>query len=46
MTTTSPGLVSEGLLRQMAAEIREESPKAEVHLFGSHACGDARRDLL
>ena len=34
--------VSEALLRQMAAEIREEIPEAEVRLFGSHARGDAR----
>ncbi len=46
MTTTpdaSPqALVSEALLQQMAAEIPEEIPGAEVRLFGSHASGDAR----
>jgi len=46
MTTTARGTVNEALLRQMAADIREESPKAEVHPFGSHARGDASRDLL
>lgn len=42
MTTTPLGSVNEALLRQMAAEIREEIPGAEVRLFGSHARGDAR----
>lgn len=42
MTTTPIGTVNETLLRQMAAEIREEIPEAEVRLFGSHARGDAR----
>ena len=42
MTTTPLGTVNEALLRQMAAEIREEIPGAEVRLFGSHARGDAR----
>lgn len=42
MTTTPFGTVNEALLRQMAAEIREEIPEAEVRLFGSHARGDAR----
>jgi len=32
----------EQLLLQMAAEIREEIPGAEVRLFGSHARGEAR----
>ena len=41
MTTTPRGTVNEALLRQMAAEIREEIPEAEVRLFGSHARGDA-----
>jgi predicted nucleotidyltransferase len=44
MTTTTRGTVNEDLLRQMAAEIREEIPEAEVRLFGSHARGDARPD--
>jgi len=42
MTTTPPTFISEVLLRQMAAEIREEIPEAEVRLFGSHARGNAR----
>jgi len=50
MTTTPLGTVTETLLRQMAAEIREEIPEAEVRLYsygeafgyGSHARGDAR----
>ena len=42
MTTTPRGTVNQGLLRQMAAEIREEIPDAEVRLFGSHARGDAK----
>ncbi|MFN9631652.1 MAG: nucleotidyltransferase domain-containing protein, partial [Cyanobacteriota bacterium] len=46
MTTTpratATAAVNEALLRQMAAEIREEIPNAEVRLFGSHARGDAR----
>ena len=41
MTTTPVRAVDEALLRQMAAEIREEIPEAEVRLFGSHARGDA-----
>lgn len=48
MTTTpratATAAVNEALLRQMAAEIREEIPNAEVHLLGSHARGDARPD--
>ncbi|MFM9088761.1 MAG: nucleotidyltransferase domain-containing protein [Cyanobium sp.] len=44
MTTTPLGTVNEALLQQMAAEIREEIPEAEVRLFGSHARGDARPD--
>jgi predicted nucleotidyltransferase len=44
MTRTTRGTVNEDLLRQMAAEIREEIPEAEVRLFGSHARGDARPD--
>ncbi|MFZ9753586.1 MAG: nucleotidyltransferase domain-containing protein [Cyanobium sp.] len=38
---TPQTLVDEALLRQMAAEIREEIPGAEVRLFGSWARGDA-----
>ena len=41
MTPTPLGTVNKALLRQMAAEIREEIPEAEVRLFGSHACGVA-----
>ena len=41
-STSSPTSASDSLLRQMAAEIREEIPEAEVRLFGSHARGDAR----
>lgn len=44
MTTTPLSTISDALLRQMAAEIREEIPEAEVRLFGSHARGDARPD--
>jgi predicted nucleotidyltransferase len=44
MTPTPLGAVNEALFRQLAAEIREEIPGAEVHLFGSHARGDARPD--
>jgi len=44
MISTSLGSVDEALLRQMAAEIREEIPEAEVRLFGSWARGDARPD--
>lgn len=46
MTTTpdatSQALVSEAQLQQMAAEILQEIPGAEVRLFGSHARGEAR----
>ncbi len=42
MTTTPLGFVNEAQGRQMAEEIREEIPEAEVRLFGSHARGDAR----
>ena len=44
MTTTPLESVNKALLRQMAAEIREEIPGAEVRLFGSHAQGQARPD--
>jgi len=43
-STTTPATVSEAVLRQLAAEIREEIPEAEVRLFGSHARGNARPD--
>jgi predicted nucleotidyltransferase len=36
--------VSEAQLQQMAAEILQEIPGAEVRLFGSHARGEARSD--
>jgi len=46
MTTTTSatptGTVNEALLQQMAAEIHQEIPEAEVRLYGSHARGDAR----
>ena len=46
MTTTPratpTGTVNEALLQQMAAEIHQEIPEAEVRLYGSHARGDAR----
>ena len=46
MTTTpkaSPkATVSEAQLQQMAAEILQEIPEAEVRLFGSYARGEAR----
>jgi predicted nucleotidyltransferase len=38
------GAVSEEQLRQMAAEIHEEIPGAEVRLFGSRARGMAQPD--
>ncbi len=52
MTTTPSSAIGEALLLQMAAEIREEIPEAEVRLYscgeacgyGSHARGDARPD--
>lgn len=44
MTTTPLESVNKALLRQMAAQIREEIPGAEVRLFGSHAHGQARPD--
>jgi predicted nucleotidyltransferase len=48
MTTTPDAilqaLLSEVQLQQMAAEIRQEIPGAEVRLFGSHARGEARSD--
>ena len=42
MTKTPHQTVNKALLLQMAAEIREEIPEAEVRLFGSHARGNAR----
>ena len=44
MTTTPLESANKALLRQMAAEIREQIPGAEVRLFGSHARGQARPD--
>jgi predicted nucleotidyltransferase len=44
MTTTPLESDNKALLRQMAAQIREEIPGAEVRLFGSHARGQARPD--
>ena len=44
MTTTPLETVNKALLRQMAAQIREEIPGAEVRMFGSHAHGQARPD--
>lgn len=41
MTTTLSAAISEALLQQMAAEIQQEIPGAEVLLFGSHARGEA-----
>jgi predicted nucleotidyltransferase len=38
---TPSSVISEAQLQQMAAEIREEIPEAEVRLFGSHARGEA-----
>lgn len=42
MTTSPLRTINEALLRQMAAEICEEIPEAEVRLFGSYARGEAR----
>lgn len=44
MTTTPDSVISEPLLQQMAAEIQQEIPGAEVRLFGSHARGEATAD--
>ena len=41
-SATPTGTVNEALLQQMAAEIHQEIPEAEVRLFGSYARGDAR----
>jgi len=41
-SATPTGTVNEAQLQQMAAEILQEIPGAEVRLFGSHARGDAR----
>ena len=43
-STSSLTSGSESLLQQMAAEIQQEIPGAEVRLFGSHARGEARPD--
>ena len=42
MTTTPSTTITEAQLQQMAAEIHQEIPEAEVRLYGSHARGDAR----
>lgn len=42
MTTAPLTTLSEAQLQQMAAEIRDEIPEAEVRLFGSWARGEAR----
>lgn len=42
MSITSSTTISEAQLQQMALEIHQEIPEAEVHLFGSHARGEAR----
>ena len=42
MTTTPSTTISEAQLQQMAVEIHQEIPGAEVRLFGSYARGDAR----
>jgi predicted nucleotidyltransferase len=44
MSTASAATIRESQLQQMAAEIRDVIPGAEVRLFGSHAQGDARPD--
>lgn len=44
MTRAPAAAISELQLQQMAAEIRDEIPGAEVRLFGSHARGEARLD--
>lgn len=44
MTRAPAAAISELQLQQMAAEIRDEIPGAEVRLFGSHARGEARSD--
>ena len=43
-SATPKATVSEAQLQQMAAEIREEIPEAEVRLFGSMPV--ARADLI
>ena len=44
MTTTPGSVIGESQLQQMAAEIHQEIPGAEVRLFGSHARGEATAD--
>lgn len=44
MTTTPNASLDEAQLHQMAAEILQEIPGAEVRLFGSWARGQARTD--
>jgi predicted nucleotidyltransferase len=43
-SATPQATVSEAQLQQMAAEILQEIPGAEVRLFGSHARGQGRPD--
>lgn len=44
MTRTPVSVISESQLQQMAAEIHQAIPGAEVRLFGSHARGEATAD--
>ncbi|MEY4359744.1 MAG: hypothetical protein RLZZ631_1230 [Cyanobacteriota bacterium] len=44
MTITPTAAITNPQLRQMAAEICQEIPGAEVRLFGSRARGEARPD--
>lgn len=45
MASPTPSVtITEAQLQQMAAEILQEIPGAEVRLFGSHARGEARPD--
>jgi predicted nucleotidyltransferase len=43
-SATPKATISEAQLQQMAAEILQEIPEAEVRLFGSHARGQGRSD--
>ena len=43
-SATPKATVSEAQLQQMAAEIHQEIPEAEVRLFGSHARGQGKPD--
>ena len=44
ITASNAAGIDSSELHRMAAEIREEIPCAQIHLFGSHARGDARPD--